>query len=212
MEQNTNANADVNASVDDTQKDVNANVENNQEETKFTSWLKGLFVESKKDESEKTSEKEDEKDESENAESKEDKEDDFEERLKAEKEKWKKEQEEEKKLEKLSEAEKKDLELKKMEEAKEKAEAEVTKMKLKNVASLKLAKDGYPTELVELVNVTNKEDMEKSIETVIKVFKDSLELAVKEKLRGKTPEGLGTSGASNNAIKKEIADSVRGGF
>ena len=39
-----------------------------------------------------------------------------------------------------------------------------------------------------------------------------LEAAVKERLRGKTPEGLGGAASAENAIKDQIAQNIRGGL
>ena len=54
--------------------------------------------------------------------------------------------------------------------------------------------------------------MEKSLERVQEVFKASLEAAVKERLRGKTPEGLGGAATAENALKDQIAQNIRGGL
>ena len=43
-------------------------------------------------------------------------------------------------------------------------------------------------------------------------LKASLEAAVKERLRGKTPEGLGGAATAENALKDQIAQNIRGGL
>ena len=53
--------------------------------------------------------------------------------------------------------------------------------------------------------------MEKSMAHVQGVFKGCLEAAVKERLRGKTPEGLGGAASAENAIRDQIAQNIRGG-
>ena len=42
--------------------------------------------------------------------------------------------------------------------------------------------------------------------------KGALEVAVKERLRGKTPEGLGGGAKAENAVKDQIAQGIRGGM
>ena len=54
--------------------------------------------------------------------------------------------------------------------------------------------------------------MEKSMAHVQGVFKGCLEAAVKERLRGKTPEGLGGAASAENAIRDQIAQNIRGGL
>ena len=43
-------------------------------------------------------------------------------------------------------------------------------------------------------------------------LEDQLEAAVKERLRGKTPEGLGGAATAENALKDQIAQNIRGGL
>ena len=68
------------------------------------------------------------------------------------------------------------------------------------------------TGLADLLTYTDKEAMEKSMAHVQEVFKSCLEAAVKERLRGKTPEGLGGAASAENAIKDQIAQNIRGGL
>ena len=42
--------------------------------------------------------------------------------------------------------------------------------------------------------------------------KNALEAAVKERLRGKTPEGLGGGAKAENTVKDQIAQGIRGGM
>jgi len=55
----------------------------------------------------------------------------------------------------------------------------------------KLTDEGFPVGLADLLTYTDKESMEKSLQQTQEVFKSALEAAVKERLRGKTPAGIG---------------------
>ena len=76
----------------------------------------------------------------------------------------------------------------------------------------KLADDGFPVGLAGLLAYTDQESMEKSLKHTQDVFKSALEAAVKERLRGKTPEGLGGGAKAENAVKDQIAQGIRGGM
>ena len=66
--------------------------------------------------------------------------------------------------------------------------------------------------LADLLTYTDQESMEKSLKHTQEVFKSALEAAVKERLRGKTPEGLGGGAKTENTVKDQIAQSIRGGM
>ena len=66
--------------------------------------------------------------------------------------------------------------------------------------------------LADLLTYTDKESMEKSLQQTQEVFKSALEAAVKERLRGKTPEGLGGGAKAENTVKDQIAQGIRGGM
>ena len=102
-------------------------------------------------------------------------------------------------------------------EERAKAEADAKDQKLlqrdlKDAALAKLEKEGFPVGLADLLTYTDQESMEKSLERVQEVFKTSLEAAVKERLRGRTPEGLGGAATAENALKDQIAQNIRGGL
>ena len=61
----------------------------------------------------------------------------------------------------------------------------------------------YPSRPRSLFTVTAKQ---------LPPFLASLEAAVKERLRGKTPEGLGGAATAENALKDQIAQNIRGGL
>ncbi len=91
-------------------------------------------------------------------------------------------------------------------------EAKLLQRDLKDAALARLEKEGFPVGLAGLLDYTGQESMEKSLVRVQEVFKASLEAAVKERLRGKTPEGLGGAATAENALKDQIAQNIRGGL
>ncbi len=137
---------------------------------------------------------------------------DLQERLKAEKAAWAAEQEEKARLAKLSPEERAKAE----DEAKDKRlsdlEAQLRKRDLRDTALAQLEKEGFPTGLADLLIYNDQESMEKSLASVQGIFKASLEAAVKDRLRGKTPEGLGGAATTENALKDQIAKNIRGGL
>lgn len=90
--------------------------------------------------------------------------------------------------------------------------AQLLQRDLKAEATTRLAKDGYPVGLADILSYTDKESMEKSLALVTDMFQASIGAALKEKLRGKTPEGLGGTGKNENATRDVIAQNIRGGL
>lgn len=133
------------------------------------------------------------------------------------KEKWLAEQEEEKRLSNLSPEEQEKEKATKTETKLEQLRAEMLARDLKDNAVATLETEGYPTQLASLLTYTSKEDMEQSLSTAKDTFKNCLETAIKERLRGRTPEGLGGAGnmgyhTGDEMIKSQIAKNIRGGF
>ena len=73
-----------------------------------------------------------------------------------------------------------------------------------------LEKDGFPVGLADMLDYSSKERMEETLSSVTAAFKASIETAVNEKLRGKTPEGLGMAASSMNLFRDQIAKNIRG--
>ncbi|WP_052406408.1 DUF4355 domain-containing protein [Clostridium culturomicium] len=69
----------------------------------------------------------------------------------------------------------------------EKREKEITTRELKAQAYETLAEKGLPKDLVDLLNYSDAESCNKSIESVEKAFQSAVEKAVNEKLRGGNP-------------------------
>ena len=66
-------------------------------------------------------------------------------------------------------------------------EAAITRRELTAQAKVQLADKGIPTELAEILNLTDAESCKKSIETVEKAFQTAVEKAVEEKIKGNAP-------------------------
>lgn len=90
----------------------------------------------------------------------------------------------------------------------EKREKDITTRELKAQAYETLAEKGLPKELVDILNYSDAENCNKSIESVEKAFQSAVEKAVNEKLRG---NGVPKDGqGSNNSLQDTIAKAMRG--
>ena len=132
--------------------------------------------------------------------------------LEAAKAQWAAQQQEEARLSKLPPEERAKAEADAQKKEVEDLRAQLLQRDLKDAALKQLEKDGFPAGLAELLTYTDKDSMEKSMAHAQEVFKSCLEAAVKERLRGKTPEGLGGAASAENAIKDQIAQNIRGGL
>ena len=115
---------------------------------------------------------------------------------------WEAEQQEKQRLAKLPPEER----------AKAEGEAQAQELTKLRTELKKLTDEGFPVGLADLLTYTDKESMEKSLQQTQEVFKSALEAAVKERLRGKTPEGLGGGAKAENTVKDQIAQGMRGGM
>ncbi|MEY8232841.1 DUF4355 domain-containing protein [Oscillospiraceae bacterium 50-16] len=125
---------------------------------------------------------------------------------------WAAEQQEQARLAKLTPEERAKAEADAKDQKLADLEAKLLQRDLKDTALAKLEKEGFPVGLADLLTYTDQESMEKSLGRVQEVFKASLEAAVKERLRGRTPEGLGGAATAENALKDQIAQNIRGGL
>ena len=132
--------------------------------------------------------------------------------LEAAKAQWAAQQQEEARLSKLPPEERAKAEADAQKKEVEDLRAQLLQRDLKDAALKQLEKDGFPAGLAELLTYTDKESMEKSMAHAQEVFKSCLEAAVKERLRGKTPEGLGGAASAENSIRDQIAQNIRGGL
>lgn len=125
---------------------------------------------------------------------------------------WVAEQQEQARLAKLSPEERVKAEADADRQRVAELETKLLQRDLKDAALTRLEKDGYPMGLAELLNYTDQASMEKSLGHTTEIFKAALETAVKERLRGKTPEGLGGAAMAENNMKDQIAANIRGGL
>lgn len=80
-----------------------------------------------------------------------------------------------------------------------KREKDITTRELKAQAYETLAEKGLPKELVEILNYSDAEQCNKSIEAVEKAFQSAVEKAVNDKLRGKGDPKGSTGGSTDVA-------------
>ena len=73
----------------------------------------------------------------------------------------------------------------------------------KNDAIKKLDEAGLPVKLADIINYSTKETAEASLDHIIKTYSECLENGIKEKLKGKTPEGLHSNAAINDMQDKQ---------
>lgn len=121
------------------------------------------------------------------------------ERVAREQAKWEKKVQDERteaeKLAKMNADQKAEYEKQKREDELAKREKDITTRELRATAYETLAEKNLPKELVDILNYSDAEQCNKSIEAVEKAFQSAVEKAVNDKLRGKeTPKG----GQGNN--------------
>lgn len=130
--------------------------------------------------------------------------------VRAAKEKWENEVAEAARFKKLSPEEREEEEAKKKEEELTTLRKKVLETELRGKAALVLTEAKLPDGLLDLLDYTSEENMKKGLDRLIPLYRASIEAGVKEKLRGKTPEGLGSSGGGENLLRAQIAKNVRG--
>lgn len=112
-------------------------------------------------------------------------------RIAKERKSWERHLEEQKteaeKLASMSEKEKKEYQTQKRAKELDDREAVITRRELTAQAKVQLADKGIPTELAEILNLTDAESCKKSIEIVEKAFQTAVERAVGEKIKGNPP-------------------------
>ena len=112
-------------------------------------------------------------------------------RIAKERKSWEKQlqeqQTEAQKLEKMSEKEKKKYQEEKRIKDLDDREAAITRRELTAQAKVQLADKGIPTELAEILILTDADSCKKSIETVEKAFQTSVQRAVEERIKGREP-------------------------
>lgn len=115
------------------------------------------------------------------------------------------------KLAKMTKEERAEYQRQKREKELSDRETEVTRKELMAEAKNTLADKNLPAELAEVLNYTDADACNKSIETVEKAFNKAVEAAVEEKLKGgkppkKAPEDSGDDGTGASAFVDVIRE------
>lgn len=105
----------------------------------------------------------------------------------------------------------------KAKEEQEKKDSEIASLRsqllqkeLRESATKALETDGFPVGLADVLDYSSKERMEETLKNTTEIFKNSLEVAIKSRLKGKTPEGLGGAASAENLLRDQIARNIRG--
>ena len=105
----------------------------------------------------------------------------------------------------------------KAKEEQEKKDSEIASLRsqllqkeLRESATKALETDGFPVGLADVLDYSSKERMEETLKNTTEIFKSSLEAAIKSRLKGKTPEGLGGAASAENLLRDQIARNIRG--
>lgn len=88
--------------------------------------------------------------------------------------------------------------------------AQLLGKELRELAAAELQKQNLPADLAALLDYSSKEKMQASLKTVAESFNSSIEAAVKDRLKGTTPPGLGM-GNGKETIEEQIARAMKEG-
>lgn len=130
--------------------------------------------------------------------------------IEAAKEKWQAEAAEAERVKKLTPEERAAEEQKQKDARITELEGQLLRKELRENAVKSLEKEGFPVGLADTLDYSSKERMEETLKNTTEIFKESLAAAIKERLKGKTPEGLGRAASNENLLRDQIAKSVRG--
>lgn len=133
-------------------------------------------------------------------------------RIDAAKTQWQAEQEEQARLAKLSPEERAKAEAAKTGDEITQLKAQLLAHDLKDKAVARLSGDGYPVGLADLLPLTSEQDMTAAIDKLTDAFDAAVAAAVKERLRGKPPAGIGRDNNQTEAMRDQIATAIRGGM
>lgn len=84
-------------------------------------------------------------------------------------------------------------------------ESDITRRELRATALETLAEKGMPKQLADILNYSDADSTNKSLEAVEKAFRESVEVGVNERLKGDTPRGGGSKGGEQPSIGSNIA-------
>lgn len=126
------------------------------------------------------------------------------------KEQWGSEAAEAERLKKLTPEERAAEEQKKKDAEIAELKGQLLKKELRESAVKALEEEGFPVGLADLLDYSSKERMEESLKNMKENFQTSIASAIQNRLRGKTPEGLGKAATTENLLRDEIARNIRG--
>ncbi|MCD7812129.1 MAG: DUF4355 domain-containing protein [Ruminococcus sp.] len=130
--------------------------------------------------------------------------------VEAAKQQWLDETAEAERVKKLSPEEKAAEEQQKKDTEIASLRSQLLQKELRENATKLLEQDGFPVGLADVLDYSSKERMEETLKSTTSVFKESLGVAIKTRLKGRTPEGLGGAASSENLLKDQIAKNIRG--
>lgn len=111
------------------------------------------------------------------------------------------------KLAKMTKEEKEQYNLKKREQELADREANITRQELMATAKNTLADKSIPAGLAEVLSYSDADSCNKSIETVEKAFREAVEAAVQDKLKGDAPPKKAPADAS---LSEQVANALKG--
>lgn len=107
------------------------------------------------------------------------------------------------KLAKMNAEQKAEYERQQLEEKLNKREKEITRRELRATALETLAEKSLPKQLADILDYTDADSTNKSIEAVEKSFREAVEQAVNERLKGNPPQKGG--GGQSSKLEEEIS-------
>lgn len=125
---------------------------------------------------------------------------------------WEAERKEQERLAKLSPEERAKAEAAKTGDEITQLKAQLLAHDLKDKAVARLSGDGYPVGLADLLPLNSEQDMTAAIDKLTDAFDTAVAAAVKERLRGKPPAGIGRDNNQTEAMRDQIAKAIRGGM
>lgn len=125
---------------------------------------------------------------------------------------WEAERKEQERLAKLSPEERAKAEADKTSNEIAQLKAQLLARDVRDKAVARLSGDGYPVGLADLLPLTSEQDMTAACDKLTEAFDAAVAATVRERLRGKTPLGIGKASNANEAIRNEISKSIRGGM
>jgi hypothetical protein len=91
-------------------------------------------------------------------------------------------------------------------------EAEISRKELKATAKATLADKKIPSSLADLLDYSNAEKCNASIDTMEKAFMEAVETAVKDRLKGSAPIKKAQEDGSKDSMKKTIEEAIKRGL